>query len=204
MIETRDRIINGADELFMRYGIKSITMDDIASHLAISKKTIYQNFKDKDELVLEVMRLKLEEEKREIQEIVDTSSNAIEEIFRVSLYIKTMLSNMNPSVIFDTQKYHVKAWSHFDEHKGECFEATIFNNIKNGIEEGLYRENMSAEIMSRLRLWEIEFGFDQGVFPISEFNPLDVQMQIFDHFIYGIITEKGKELLDQYKQENEN
>ena len=96
--EARDKIIVGAEELFMRYGIKSITMDDLASNLAISKKTIYQHFKDKDELVLEVAKIHMQQDEKEVECIITKSENAVQEIFYIAQFIRKMTAKLNPSV----------------------------------------------------------------------------------------------------------
>lgn len=201
--ETKDRIIVGADELFMRLGIKSVTMDDIASHLAVSKKTIYQHFKDKDALVTSVTKVHMQQDEKEVEALVEESENAIQELFFISKYIKAHVAKMNPSIMYDLKKYHSKAWANFQEHKMNCIYNTVVKNIERGKKEGTYREAVNAEIVSILRMQSIEMAFNPSLFPVPEFDLLEVNMQLFEHFVYGVVTTKGADLYDKYVEENQ-
>ena len=201
--EVRDRIIVGSDELFMRLGIKSVTMDDIASHLSISKKTIYQHFKDKNELVIAVSKVHMETDQCEVLEISNVSDNAVQELYFISLYIRKHMLKMNPSILFDLKKYHPKAWDLFKEHQRNCIYKTVVANIERGKKEGSFREEVNPEILAVLRMNSIEIGFDPSIYPSSKFNLLEVQMQLFDHFVHGIVTAKGLKQLEQYVKDNQ-
>lgn len=202
MIDNRERIAQGAEELFMKYGIKSITMDEIATHLSVSKKTIYQHFKDKDELVCEVCDVHMKHEISEMDRIIEESSNAIEEIFKMSMLIRDISSKMNPSLLFDLKKYHPKAWKIYEDHKEECMYGSITKNLEQGKKEGYYRADINVEILSRLRMQQVEWGLDASVFPPSAFTLYEIQAQLFTHFLFGIITPAGWELFQQYVAEN--
>ena len=119
-METKDRILQGAEELFYKFGIKSVTMDDIAKHLSISKKTIYQFFSDKNELVVTLMSVKLKEDECEFRQIQTESENVIVEVFNMMKHMGVMFSKANPNVFYDLQKYHPNAWAHFKNFKNEC------------------------------------------------------------------------------------
>lgn len=201
-LEVKDRIINGADDLFLRYGIKSITMDDIASHLSISKKTIYQHFKDKDELVIEVTSVHMQKEQDDIDAITAASSNAIDELMGISKYIRKNMEKMNQSVIFDLQKYHPKAFLKFTEHKDCCIRDTVVVNMIKGKEQGYFRADINENILAKLRMEQVQMAFDMQIFPPTEYNLADVQMEFFLHFVMGIVTPKGLELLERYKTED--
>lgn len=201
--ETKDRIITGADELFMRLGIKSVTMDDIASHLAVSKKTIYQNFKDKDALVIAVSEVHMAQDHVEVEKLVKESENAIQELFFISQYIKTHVAKMNPSILFDLKKYHPKAWDLFQKHQVDCIASTVIKNIERGKKEGTYREGVNAEILAVLRMQSVEMAFNPVLYPVSKFDLMEVNMQLFEHFVYGMVTTKGAELYNKYLDENQ-
>lgn len=203
-METIDRIIQGSEELFMRYGVKSITMDDIASHLSISKKTIYQNFKDKDALVIAVTKIHMEQEMADMEKIVSESRDAIDEFFKITQYVKAALVKMNPSVLFDIKKYHPKAYLLFEEHKSECIMGTIKRNLEVGIEQGVYRKEIDPDALAKMRSWQIELPFDPSIFPSKDYNMLDVSIQFLDHFVMGLITQKGLEILENYRKQYEN
>ncbi|CAN5212027.1 TetR/AcrR family transcriptional regulator [soil metagenome] len=197
-MEVREKIIYGAIELFMKYGFKSITMDDIAKNLSISKKTIYQFFKDKDELISTVTELHLEQEQQEFDCIHLEASNSIEELFLTSKCLKKNLSDLNPSILYDLQKYHRNAWKKFIDFKERVFVAGIKSCLEKGIQEGNFRSNINVEILAKLRMEQVQLVFNEDVFPRDKFDFKEVQMQIFEHFIHGITTPQGQELLEQY------
>lgn len=196
-MDTRQRIIEKTDELFHMYGIRSVTMDDIARALGISKKTIYQFFKDKDEIVTTVSRYHMEHEREEIEGIYKNSANALEELFNISVCLRKNVADINPSIIYDLQKYHAKGWQIFLDYKEKVFKQTIKLSIERGISEGYYRSEIDPEILATLRMEEIQLAFDQSVFPRNKFDFRKVQTQIFDHFIFGILTPKGQKIYQE-------
>ena len=112
-----ERIILGAEELFLKAGIKSVTMDDVARHLGMSKKTIYQFFKDKNELVIGLVRKKIQEDEEQMEEILNKSTNVIEGMINMMKCSEDIFSRINPIVIHDIQKYHPEAWKQFQNFK---------------------------------------------------------------------------------------
>jgi AcrR family transcriptional regulator len=199
-VEIKTRIISGARELFFRYGVKSITMDEVAKNLGISKKTIYQFFKDKNELVYVVARDHMAETEGIMKKINEVATDPIDEVLKISQALRGIMQNMNPSLLFEIQKHHPKAWKAFTDHKEECIHSSLTQNLKSGIEKGLYRNEIDVEILSRLRLEEIQMAFNPLIFPASKFNIQKVQLQFIEHFLYGICTLKGHKLINKYKQ----
>lgn len=197
-MEIKEKIIFASIELFMKFGFKSITMDDIAKHLSISKKTIYQFFKDKDDLICTVTEVHLQQEQKEIEEVHKEAKDSIEELFLITKCMRKNLSNINTSVLYDLQKYHKEAWSKFLIFKEAIIGKAVKDILEKGIKEGHFRKDIDVEILARLRQEEVQMGFDERVYPPDQFDFKDVQMQLFDHFIHGITTPKGQELLDQY------
>lgn len=202
-MEVKERIVQGAEELFFTYGVKSITMDAIASHVGISKKTLYEYVKDKNTLVELVSELHFEKEKCNLEAIERESTNAIEEIHAVNLYMKSNFSRITPTLFYDIKRYHPNVWNIFHTKKHECIGGTLIRNLERGVQQGYYREEIDLQVMARLRMKQVEWGFDMQEFPMTEFNFMDVQMQLFDHFLHGIVTEKGLKLFEQYKKQNE-
>ncbi len=194
----KEKIIEGASQLFMRYGFRSVTMDDIASHLAISKKTIYQFFKNKDELVTTISSSHMDMEKDDYSRIEGGSTNAIEEIFEVSNCFREHMHEMNPKILFELRKYHPDAWAVYTRFKTEFIKNHIVRNIERGISEGYYREELDPEVLATFRVEQVEMIFDVQKFPKDRFDFHHVQMQLFDHFVHGLLTPKGKELLNNY------
>lgn len=197
-MDAKERIITKAEELFMRYGIRSITMDDIARDLAVSKKTIYQFFKDKDDLVMHVGLRHFEQDKSEICQIAQDCENAIAEVIGMSKHLKNTLKGVNPSLFFDLQRYHPKVWNLWQEHKRGFVIEQVKRNIERGIREQVYKKDLNIEILAILRVTQIEIAFDTIIFPPDRFDILTTQMVFLEHFIRGIVTQKGYDLLEEY------
>lgn len=199
--DIKNKILKGAMELFMKYGVRSVSMDDIARHLSISKKTIYHYFLDKDEVVTRVANDHMDKGRMEFEALREGSKNAIEELVRISACLKKDMQEMNPSLLFDLQKYHAKAWNAWLDHKNKYIHDSVVRNLAQGMEEGYYRKDIDPEVLAVIRIEQVQLAFDDRAFPYSKFNLADVQIQIFDHFIHGLLTDKGKKLYEKYKQE---
>lgn len=196
-MEINIQIIHGATELFKKYGIKSISMDDIARHLSISKKTIYQHFEDKDKLVFEVLVKDLNNDKNELKQISETAKDVIEELMLCGDYMRTHVVNLNPALLFDLKKYHPEAWKYFQDFKKVFMVEMILKSLNRGINEGYFRKDVHCPILARLRAEQIEIGFNSDIYPSEIYNNGEVQMEFFKHFIYGVSTIKGHERLDE-------
>lgn len=196
----QERIIDGARELFFRHGMKSITMDDIASHLGISKKTIYQYYEDKEGLILALTSLELGCQEKDMHEIRKHSQNAIDEIMQVMGLMAKMMNKISPSVFYDMQKYYQDAWKRFKEFKSKQMIGFVEENLRRGVKQELYRKDLQIKILARLRIEEVELGYNPEIFPPDQFNISDVQISLLDHFLHGIVTLKGHRLINKYKQ----
>jgi len=198
-----ERIIQGSEELFLRAGIKSITMDDIAKHIGMSKKTIYQFFKDKNDLVTASVRKKLKEDEAQIVDIISKSENVIDEMINMMKCSEDVLSRINPVVMHDLQKYHHEAWTEFQKFKSGVLISMMEELLTKGMKQGYIRTDIDVKIIARMRVSQIEFGFNTEIFPVSEFSTVKVQMQFLEHFNYGICTLKGYKLLNQYQNKHD-
>ena len=184
----------------MRYGVRSISMDDIARHLSVSKKTLYQHFADKEEIVTMTCKAHLDRNAQEFQSIRHNAKNAIEELFQLSVCLKRNMQDMNPSLLFDLQKYHPKAWSVWLNHKNKFIRESVVRNLRQGIEEGYFRPELDPDIIAAVRLEMVQLAFNEEIFPRERFRLTEVQMQIFDHFVFGLLTDKGRRLYIKYKE----
>lgn len=194
----RNQILLGATELFGRYGIKSITMDDIARHLAISKKTIYQYFEDKNALVDAGLEVFLVQNNADMIKLKEDSVNSIEELAKTGEHLKNKVCNLNPSLMFDMRKYFPNAWKRFVEFKRTYIESFIADTLQAGIKQGMFRSDINPGILARMRVEQIDMGYNPEIFPQEEYNSTEVQLHIFDHFVYGILTEKGLKEYEKY------
>jgi TetR/AcrR family transcriptional regulator, cholesterol catabolism regulator len=201
-LDNKEKLLKGAEELFLRYGLRSVSMDDIARHLGVSKKTIYQYFADKDEVVATVAKGQMENQRKQFDEIAKKSKNAVEELVNISFCIKETMRNINPSLLFDMQKYHPKSWNEWLKFKHKFIRENIVRSLQQGIEEGYFREDLDVDIIATLRLEQVQMAFDNTLFPRDKYSVPEIQLQIFDHFIHGLFTEKGKKLYQKYKQHN--
>lgn len=200
---TEERILDSAHDLFFQYGIKSVTMDDIAGHLGMSKKTIYSFFEDKDKLVCRLTGKEFESQQSDLQKIGGKTENAVQEMMGIIKHLSVMFSTMNRYLIYDLQKYHPNAWKLFSDFKEDCIVKIMQKNIKRGIKEELYRSGLNPRILALLRMKEAEWALDTQVFSPKEFDIWDVQSQLLEHFLYGIVTLKGYKLIDKYKNQSD-
>ena len=203
-MEVQERIMLKADELFRRYGIRSVTMDEIANQLGMSKKTIYQYYTDKDQLVEAVAEKEISFSQESCLKDMAASTNAIDEIFRVMAFVEVMFRNMNPAMLYDLEKYHPAGYRKFLQHKNIFLSDMIKRNLERGIEEELYRPEINIEVLTRLRLENMMLGFNTEVFSPSKFNLVELQHELIEHFLYGVATLKGYKLIIKYKQQRIN
>lgn len=201
-MEIRDRIKNKADELFRRYGIKSVTMDDIASQLGVSKKTIYQSFSDKSELVDEVIVNLITENQACCRQDRAKAGNAIEEVYMAMRMIRAMFENMNPTIVIDIERNHPLTYQKFQKHKYEFLKKVVHDNMERGKQEGLYRAEIDVEVLSIVRLETMMMPFNEALFPRNKFSLFYLQQQLIEHFLFGLVTQKGYKLILKYQHEN--
>ncbi len=197
-----EKKIKAIGEMFMTYGVRSVSMDDIARHLGISKKTLYQHFKDKNELVKKVTESVIEETKSEYEAVTNQANNAIEELYLMSKCLRTHIENLNPSLVFDLKKFHAEAWDLFMDFEHITVYESIKDNLKRGKEEGFFRKEINSNVLAKLRVEQVHMSFDPHAFPKDEFDFTEVHMQMFEHYVYGLLTTKGFELFEKYKREN--
>ena len=201
IMEAKERILEKAHELFMQYGIRSASMDDIANSLGMSKKTLYQYFVDKDELVEGVVDGHIMTMQTDCVACRKEAKDAVHEIFITMERIMEQLSNMNPMVLNDLAKFHFKAYQRFKEHKDKFLAKIIRDNIEWGKKEELYRADINTDVMSKFRLESMMIPFNISVFPPGRYNLAIISGQIIEHFVYGLVTIKGHKLILKYKQE---
>ncbi len=194
------RILLKARDLMLQSGLRQVTMDDLAHQLGISKKTIYQYYKDKDDLVKAVVNLELKEHELTCKDCKSKAENAIHEMFLVMENMKAMTQTMNPNSMMELEKHFSNAFDMIKNHKDEFLFSLIKQNLMKGIEEGCYRNDLDIDIISKFRLETVFIPFNLHLFPLSKFNSLEVHTQLMEHFVYGLMTIKGHELMDRYKQ----
>ena len=195
MDERKREILEQALKLFMRLGIKSMTMDEVATQLRISKKTLYEHFTDKNDLVVQAVAMTCDFHRDTINGICARGMNAIDENEEITRFIVGQIGNMHPSVQFDLQKYHPKAWEIMEHREREDIYVCVSTNLRKGVAEGLYREDLDVEVITRLYLARIDSTWDGRVFPPDQFSLPDVLWKHLEYHIRGIASPKGVQYL---------
>ncbi len=201
VFDTSARIRQKADELFMQYGLRSVSMDDIANGLGISKKTIYQFYADKDELVNAVVGSIIKKNQATCDVDSSKADNAVHEIFLAIDMVKELFRSMNPSLLFDMQKYYPGAFKMFSEHKNDYLYGVIRQNLLRGIREELYRDNLDVEVLARYRVESIVLPFLPDFHTKVNIALAEIEEELTIHFLYGLVSQEGYKLILKYQEE---
>jgi len=172
-------------------------MDDISSELGISKKTLYQHIENKDDLVRLVITKYIDDDEKEIMEIVKRSENAIDEMIGIARHVLYFLRKMKPSLIYDLKKYHRESWRIIDEKHFQQVHSIIRKNLERGIKEGLYRKEINPNIIATFYTKVTEIAVDESVFPINEYKHQDLYISHVNYHMCGIVNEKGKTMFKE-------
>ncbi|MCA0382440.1 MAG: TetR/AcrR family transcriptional regulator [Bacteroidetes bacterium] len=200
-MEAQQLILEKAFDLFKRYGIRSVSMDDIASQCGMSKKTLYQHFDDKDTLVHIILVHMVSKSESQCCTIEQKSENAVHEIFLSIDMLQEMFEGINPIMLFDLHKYHQMAYKKLNDHKQQFIYSITKKNIERGIAEGVFRADINVEIMTHLHLHTISMTFEQEMLPRQKYSLVDIQMEVMLHYVHGLATPKGVKLIEKYKQQ---
>jgi AcrR family transcriptional regulator len=197
MDETGKEYIIRVNTLFKKYGIKSVTMDDVSRELGISKKTLYTFFKDKSDLVEQVLKLEFEEKSCSLKESMSNKANALEELFEYyKLQIK-MLSSQKLNFIYDLKKYYPSLFEKFNFYKKELMFDRVKENLIRGKDEGLYRKDLNEDIISRLHIARIESLRNSDLFSHDELISPTFFAEAFKYHVYAIVSNKGREIINE-------
>jgi len=202
-VNMKERIRYKAAELFKRYGIRSVTMDEIATQLGISKKTIYQFYSDKDSLVQDIFKDITENNKQKCNYFKGIAENAIHEQYLAADMAHEIFNNMNSSMLFDLNRFHPNAFAEFVKFKKQFLFGVIKENIVRGIKEGLYRRDINVDTITWLRLEMISGLFFNEEVVSGKTKPYQFESEIKDFFLHGICTEKGLTMMAKYKHQRQ-
>ena len=194
----KEKIILKSTELFLNLGFKSVTMDDIASEMGISKKTIYVHFPNKTKLV-EVTTLSLFELiSTGIDCISALEKNPIEEIYDIKKFVMEHLKDEKSSPQYQLQKYYPKIYASLKTKQFDVMQSCVTDNLKRGIALGLYRDSLNVDFISRIYFSSIVTIKDQDMFPLQKFSMNMLMEYYLEYHLRGICTEKGLEKLNQF------
>jgi TetR/AcrR family transcriptional regulator, cholesterol catabolism regulator len=195
MEEKEHKIIQGAARVFMKYGIKSVNMDDLARHLAVSKKTLYLYVKDKEDILRRAVLYFCKEEDDQINGICSLGLNAIDESLEIMKWVVSILRNVHPSVNYDMEKYFPEISKTMHDNRFKAVYQCLSNNIRKGQKEGLYRKDINADVIVKMYITRMDVMFDQHLFPLADYNLADIYAEMFRYHIRGIASNKGHEYL---------
>ena len=197
-MEAETKILKKSSEMFMTYGIKSVTMDDISRANGISKKTLYRYVDNKADLLNKVLVLQNEEEKLALIECKEQANNAIEEMILISRYVNKLLQSINPSAVYDLQKYYIEHWNLMRSLHEKYIFNLIKENLKIGIQENLYRDDMNIDIVAKLYGGTSHLILDTNLFPINQYKRSDLHREMVRYHLHSIVSEKGHDVLEEY------
>ena len=186
MLNQRQHIVEQAFATFKQRGFKNVTMDDISRQVGISKKTLYELFKHKDDLVEAVVQYVIQDNTCQLQNTVAPTKNAIEHTIQIMMYLERFVGGMNPVCFIDLQRYYPVAYQLLTQHRSQFVEQSILQNLRQGIEEGLYRPDIDVQIIARYRSESIFFVFQRHWFSNLDVEASRINYQIFIHYLYGL------------------
>ncbi|WP_154856422.1 TetR/AcrR family transcriptional regulator [Cyclobacterium xiamenense] len=190
-METREKIIQVALEQFFVFGVRAVTMDEIARQAGMSKKTIYEEFASKEDLVTAAFDAALEADECAFYEMMESEEGVIDHLLQMTRYLRERFSKMNPLLLHDVQRFYPKCWKKLEEFKREHAWKGIVQILEEGKQSGDFRSEINSEILAFMRLNQIT-SFISGNLPQEKYTLLDYHLQLLDHFIHGILTDQGR------------
>jgi len=199
-MDVRKRILTEATNLFFHYGIRNITMDAIAEKLGISKRTIYETFKDKNELLISCFEEYSKERYKVNEEIIKNSQNVLAAICSFIQSGAVAVDLLNPSFFSDMRKHYNDIWVLASKQQNEKNYNLAFRLLRKGINEGIFRKDINIDIVVKLILEQMKFLVDNEIFPKDKYSRSEVFKNMVINFIRGIATNKGIELIDSLEK----
>lgn len=190
-------ILEKVAALYMKYGIKSITMDDVARELGMSKKTLYQYVENKNDLVEKVVDYVINLKECDFKRIDDINMNAVEKLIEVNMHIVTSMKDYNPATEYDLKKYYPELYAKMHSIRRQRMYDSILANIKKGKEEGLYREELNEEIIARLQVSRFMNMHEDELLTKNDMQRSAFIHELFIYHIRGIANEKGLKVLEE-------
>ncbi len=186
-------------QMLIRYGIRNISMEDIAKELGISKKTIYKWFPSKEimiEKVIDSMISQVQSYKNCDEDVENNSENAIDVIFNVMAKIGEMISKINPIFFWELNKYYPVQAKKLNDFRKNHIREKYYTNLKRGIDEGIYRGNINIEIVSQILITGI-MNFDETINEetLNNYSIKDILKEKYLFYLHAIVNDKGREYL---------
>jgi len=191
------KILREAETLFMKFGFKSITMDDISRELGISKKTLYQYFEDKNDLVSHAMHQHLEDQKVSCSLLDSKKLDPITYMLNISDSVSTQMRQLSPGVIYDLKKYFKPVWDTFLEFKTSFIYQNVLKNLEFGQSKGFYHKDIDLKLIAALYVHLIDFLVSPSEYSNEHKNFRELHFEIMKYHLRAICTEKGIKILNE-------
>ena len=200
----KERIINEAFGLFVKFGIRSVTMDQIAGQLGISKRTLYENFREKNELLeegIEHFRLIMQ---NEAMEIINRSDNVIESLYFIGKHGEEMRKRVNPLFFVDIRKYYPEIHSRISDRSRNKQYSIMLTMIRKGINDGVFKKGLNPEIVNEFWHEIMNIFMNEEIFPRNQYSEDDLLKNMIMPYLLGLSTEKGQALINKYFEKETN
>ena len=197
----KEKILETAAEMFLNLGFKSVTMDDIAQELGISKKTVYTHYQNKTTLVEASCFHLFEVISAGIQKICNKQLNSIQELFEIKLFVSKNLNDEKSSPQFQLQKFFPDIHQKMRKKNFEVMKNSVFQNLERGMKEGLYRTDIHTEFITRIYFAGLFSIKDEDIIPSMLYNKSTAMNLFLDYHVRAIATPKGIEVLEHIKKE---
>ncbi len=199
----REKILHKATEMFLNLGFKSVTMDDLASEMGISKKTIYSHYENKTKLVEESTMDLFWFISNGIDEIIALKKNPIDELYEIKKFVMLHLKDEKSSPQYQLQKYYPKVHETLRQKQFDVMQECVVDNINRGMEMGIYRDNLNVEFVSRIYFSGVTSIKDNSLFPLQIFSMAQLMDHYLEYHIRGIVTPKGRKILNSIINSNQ-
>jgi len=199
----KEQILNTATEMFLNIGFKSVTMDDIANEMGISKKTIYTHYQNKTQLVEATTFHLFDIICTGIDHVCESAPNPIEELYHIKKFVMEHLKNEKSSPQYQLKKYYPKIYTALKWKQFEVMHESITENLKKGIEQKLFRENMNVDFVARMYFNGMTGIKDTELFPQSIFTMNQLMENYLEYHLRAIVTEKGLQTLNNFINTNQ-
>jgi AcrR family transcriptional regulator len=199
----KEKILEKATDMFLSFGFKSVTMDDIANKLGISKKTIYTHYSNKTALVEDSTLHMFNIISNGIDLICNLEKNPIEELYEIKKFVMMNLKNEKSSPQYQLQKYYPKVHDVLHKKHFEVMQDCVVRNIEKGIELGIYRENLNINFVSRIYFSGVNSIKDLQVFPLEQFPVSTLMDDYLEYHLRGIVTPAGRQILNKIINSNQ-
>lgn len=197
--ENREKILTCAENLFRKYGTRSISMDDIAHHLNMSKKTIYESFEEKNEIVYQIITVFRKRLEGLVEATVDKPANPVERLVRLFICVTSMIREACPTLIYDLQKYHENAWQILQDFRDDFLASKVKDIVKEGIRKHYLNPTLDVNFYVTVFLQLVQLSGNEKLFPRANYSEHAVAINLIDCLVTGIATEKGRRVSKNLK-----